>query len=131
MARRLRKRRRGFKTWIHVMASALLVLNAGSSSIKFSVFTERSNDHPLLRGAIDGLHGKPRFVARRGEAIVGEHDWPPGTRLTHALALSFLFEWGRSGALDTDRVEAVGHRVVHGGTRFTSPCLIDAEIASE
>jgi acetate kinase len=51
--------------------------------------------------------------------------------LTHGLALSFLFEWGRSGALDTDRVEAVGHRVVHGGTRFTAACLIDAEIVRQ
>jgi acetate kinase len=112
------------------MADALLVLNAGSSSLKFSVFLDGDPPEPLLRGQVEGLLTEPRFEARDAAgAVVGEKSWPAGTRLGHAGAIEFLFGWGR-GALAGHRLVAAGHRVVHGGRKFTRPALIDPEVLS-
>jgi len=52
------------------MADALLVLNAGSSSLKFSVFLDDDPPRPLLRCKLDGLATRPRFVAYAGATLV-------------------------------------------------------------
>jgi acetate kinase len=113
------------------MSDALLVLNAGSSSLKFSVFFNEDPPQLLLRGQLEGLLTQPRFVARNGTAVVGEKEWPSGTKLGHKGAIEFLFTWGRSGLLAGRRIVAVGHRVVHGGMRFTGPSRIDAATLAE
>src|SRR5215471_2159942 len=113
------------------MPDALLVLNAGSSSLKFSVF--RNGDPPrlLLRGQIDGLMTQPQFLARTATKLVGAKTWKRGTRLGHRGAIEFLLEWGRNTAITDHHLVAVGHRVVHGSTRFDKPCVIDAAILDE
>jgi acetate kinase len=113
------------------MSDALLVLNAGSSSLKFSVFLNEEPPQALLRGQLEGLLTQPRFVARNASGVVGEKEWPSGTKLGHQGAIEFLFTWGRSGVLGERRVVAVGHRVVHGGMKFTMPVLINAETLAE
>jgi acetate kinase len=113
------------------MADALLVLNAGSSSLKFSVYLDVDPPQPILRGQLEGLLTEPRFVARTATADVGEREWPAGTRLGHDGAIEFLFSWGRTGVLGGHRLVAVGHRVVHGGTRFAGPILVDATVIGE
>jgi acetate kinase len=114
------------------MADALLVLNAGSSSLKFSVFHEGAPPSPLLRGNLEGILTQPRFVARDAPGkVVGEHEWPSGTHLGHQGAIEFLFTWGRGGALGGRRITAVGHRVVHGGLKFLRPALITPEVLAE
>jgi acetate kinase len=113
------------------MFDALLVLNAGSSSLKFSVFLNEEPPQPLLRGQLDGLLTHPRFVARNSTGVIGEKEWPSGTKLGHQGAVEFLFTWGRGGALGEHRIVAAGHRVVHGGMKFTAPVLIDAEMLSD
>ncbi|QSQ25264.1 acetate/propionate family kinase [Pyxidicoccus parkwayensis] len=110
---------------------ALLVLNAGSSSLKFSVFVGDEAPRLYLKGEFQELSTHPRFSARADGARVGERDWPEGTQLGHEGAIDYLFEWGRQGVLGGHRVAAVGHRVVHGGTRFSGPALIDAETLAE
>lgn len=110
------------------MADALLVLNAGSSSLKFSVFGDQDDPAPLLRGSIDGLIGQARFAAYDGDAVLAKRVWPSETVLGHDGAIEYLFRWGRTGVLGGHRVSAVGHRVVHGGTHFTAPCVVDPEI---
>ncbi|MGH8643431.1 MAG: hypothetical protein ACREX4_02825 [Gammaproteobacteria bacterium] len=75
------------------MADAILVLNAGSSSLKFSVFLNSAEKpEPLLRGQLEGLLTHPRFEARdaRGR-IAGGMEWPVGTKLGHQGATEFLF----------------------------------------
>jgi acetate kinase len=112
----------------------LLVLNSGSSSLKFSVFAEVEGDEPpplVLRGQLEGLPARPRFVARAGGAVVAERTWPAGATLGHEEAIDFLFEWGRGGALGGGHVTAVGHRVVHGGARFTAPVRVDEPALAE
>src|SRR5690349_12353536 len=107
------------------MADAILVLNAGSSSLKFSVFLDGEPPEPLLRGQVEGLFTSPHFQARDpAGVVVGEQEWPAGTRLGHEDAVDFLFAWGRGGALTGRRVAAAGHRVIHGGLRFTGPVRI-------
>jgi acetate kinase len=113
------------------MSDALLVLNAGSSSLKFSVFLDVDPPQPLLRGRIEGLLTAPRFAAYAGANLIAEKEWPAGTPLGHQGAIEFLFEWGRGGVLAGHRIGAVGHRVVHGGTRFTGPSLVDAATIAE
>lgn len=113
------------------MPDALLVLNAGSSSLKFSVFLAGDPPQPVLRGQLEGLLTQPRFRARDATAVVGEKEWPAGTRLGHQGAIEFLFAWSRDGVFGGHRIVAVGHRVVHGGVRFSAPALVDAGTVTE
>jgi acetate kinase len=113
------------------MSDALLVLNAGSSSLKFSVFLNEEPPQPLLRGQLEGLLTQPSFVARNATTVVGEKEWQAGTCLGHQGAIEFLFTWGRGGALGEHRIIAAGHRVVHGGMKFAAPVLVNAETLAE
>jgi acetate kinase len=111
------------------MADAILVLNAGSSSLKFSVFLQGEPPEPLLRGQLEGLLTEPHFVARdHAGGVIADKHWAAGTRLGHEGAIEFLFTWGRSGPLGGHRIAAAGHRVVHGGLKFTRPVLVDANV---
>ncbi len=110
------------------MTDAILVLNAGSSSLKFAAFLEGEPPRPLLRGQLEELLTKPRFKAHGEDGqVVGEKEWPAGARLGHDGAIEFLFAWG-SGKLGGRRIVAAGHRVVHGGTKFTRPVLVDPKV---
>ncbi len=110
------------------MAEAILVLNAGSSSLKFSVFLDRERPELLLRGQVEELLTHPRFLARDAAGnLAGEHGWEAGTELGHRGAIEFLFSWGRGGMLGGHRIVAVGHRIVHGGVRFIRPVRIDGD----
>ncbi len=70
----------------------ILVLNAGSSSIKFLFFVEQPGGlAPVVRGQIEGLHTAPHFIARDAEGhVVGEKRWGEGTALGHQGAVSHL-----------------------------------------
>jgi acetate kinase len=98
------------------VADAILVLNAGSSSIKFSLFVEGGAGlAPLLRGQIEGLFTAPRFEAKDADGErIGGHAWPEGTRLGHPGALEHLVGFVRAHR-GGHTLRAVGHRVVHGG----------------
>ncbi|SIO60435.1 acetate kinase [Singulisphaera sp. GP187] len=110
------------------MANAQVVLNAGSSSLKFSVFLIEDAPTLLISGQIEGLETHPHFKAKDvNGAVIGERSWSSGTGFGHRAAIEFLFEWGR-GALGGLHVVEAGHRVVHGGTRFTGPVRIDAAV---
>ena len=108
---------------------ALLVINAGSSSIKFSLFGNAAAGPELWsRGQIEGLYTAPSFVARNAQdVVVQRHDWGERTRLGHDGATDHLLEYVR-GELGARRLAAVGHRVVHGGGEFAAPVRIDASV---
>jgi acetate kinase len=105
---------------------AILVLNAGSSSIKLSVFSERRGDLALqLRGQVEGLNTAPRFVAHDPTGgTVAERSWR-GMTFGHDDAIEFLREF-LGQQLSDHRLVAVGHRVVHGGLEYTAPVRVDA-----
>lgn len=111
------------------MSDALLVLNAGSSSLKSSVFLDDDPPHLLLRGEVDGIPNRPRFVARSASQVIEEKTWD--APIDHRGAIEFLLRWGRGGLLDGRQISAIGHRVVHGGTRFTAPVRLDAATIAE
>jgi acetate kinase len=111
------------------MSSAIAVLNAGSSSVKFSLFVAGGADLGLkVRGQIEGLFTAPRFVARDADgAVLAEQDWGEGQRLGHDGALDFLIAYLREqrGSLG---LAGVGHRVVHGGMEHSQPVRVDAQV---
>jgi acetate kinase len=111
------------------MSDAILVVNAGSSSIKFSLFLERGEALDLLLGGqIESLYTAPRFKARDAAgAVVGERQWAAGEALGHDGAITHLAGFLRE-RLGEHRLAAVGHRVVHGGLDYAAPVRLTAEI---
>jgi acetate kinase len=110
------------------MTDAILVLNAGSSSIKFSLFLALTDQLQLrLRGQLEGLYTAPRFIAKDAAgAKLREHKWDEGTRLGHDGAIDYLIGFLLEYREEL-RLIAVGHRVVHGGVEFSEPTLVDAK----
>ena len=114
------------------MSDALLILNAGSSSLKFSVFRDSDPPELVVRGQLESLSSAPHFVARDATGkVLEEHAWPVGTTLGHQQAIEFLFDWGRRGTLGEFQLVAAGHRIVHGGMKFTQPVRLDADVLTE
>ncbi len=110
------------------MREALLVLNAGSSSLKFAVFDAREEGPAAIRGAIDGLGAAPRFRAKDpdGRALIDE---AAGDATTAAdVLLDRLLAWIEANGPE---VAAAAHRVVHGGARFDGAARLTPEIVEE
>ncbi len=115
------------------MRNAILVINAGSSSIKFAGFTESETGEPDLlgKGQIEGIGTAPYFYVKDDNgSLVGEYRWPSGSAVGHAESLHHLIEWIEKNATGV-RVAAAGHRVVHGGLRYSGPTLIDDTVMTE
>jgi acetate kinase len=111
------------------MSDAILVLNAGSSSIKFSLFLDRDETLDLLLGGqIESLYTTPHFKAKDAAgAMVGERQWVADEPLGHNGAIAYLADFLRE-QLGEHRLVAVGHRVVHGGLDYAAPVRLTAEI---
>jgi acetate kinase len=106
------------------MSDAIAVLNAGSSSVKFSLF---DGDLSLrLRGQVEGIYTAPHFIAHEGNSAT-EKRWPEGTKLGHAGALDAIVSFVREH-LGAARLAGIGHRVVHGGMEYTRPVRMDRAI---
>ncbi len=114
------------------MADAILVLNAGSSSIKFSVFAARENElAPVMNGQIESIYTAPRFRAKDAAgAELGARKWDDGTKLGHVGAIDYLVEFLRAHR-EGLRLIAVGHRVVHGGLEFSEPTRVSAQVVDK
>jgi acetate kinase len=109
-----------------------LILNAGSSSLKFCVFQRpEAEDWRLAsRGQIEGIGTAPHLTAKNaeGEKLVDDNLDKDAVR-DGGEAIDALAAWLRSrygGA----RILAVGHRVVHGGPRFNRPTIVDPDVLS-
>jgi acetate kinase len=108
------------------MSETILVVNAGSSSIKFQLFEVGTGDQlgRRLKGQIEGISVHPRLSAKgeKGETLI-DKTWPGADVADVPAALSKVVEFLRAeiGTLPT----AVGHRVVHGGADYSEPVLID------
>ena len=114
------------------MSRAILTINAGSSSIKFAVyaFDEALARKPYLSGQIDGIGANAKLIARdEGGTRIADDALPVGVK--HAEALDALLQWLVAHRADHRKVIAVGHRVVHGGERYSAPVVLDADAVRE
>jgi acetate kinase len=111
------------------MSNAIAVLNAGSSSIKFSLYLDRGETLELgVQGQIEGIYTATRFVSKAPDgAVKAEKSWPNGIELGHDGALDHLIGYLRSELTD-HRLIGIGHRVVHGGLVYTQPVRVEAEV---
>lgn len=114
------------------MNDVVLVVNTGSSSIKFALYGAAGDTRPLVDGAISDIGREPDFVARdeagRGLAEGGLGDI--GAAATHGELIVRLMDWlGSRG--EGLRIVAAGHRVVHGGQDFSGPVRIDAGVLDD
>ena len=103
---------------------AILVVNAGSSSVKFCAFeVGEAGLRRGLRGQISGLGTEPHLVARRDGTTVVDRALAPGS-MKHAQAFDVLVDLLRE-ELRAATLVGVGHRVVHGGAEFMAPTAVD------
>ncbi|MBS1208077.1 MAG: acetate kinase [Proteobacteria bacterium] len=114
---------------------SLLIINAGSSSLKFAVFAlPLTQDAPsIYRGQIDGIGANTQFVAKDidGKTLLDTFiKSPEGTPLEaqQQLALDALLNWIESQNV---QLAAVGHRVLHGGKEFCAPVQITPEVLAK
>lgn len=104
--------------------AAILVLNAGSSSVKFALFAAGTLK-PLCRGGIEGIGSRARFGGAVGaQAHLFEGSLPEAS--DHAAATHWLLD--RIRRADGIALGAAGHRVVHGGPDFAAPVVIDEAV---
>ena len=112
------------------MTDAIIVVNAGSTSLKFGAYAmDAAGSLPLLcRGQIDGMQDDPHFVAKNpaGKPL-DAHEWGEGHAIDHRTALQFVITWLEANVADM-KVVAAGHRVVLGGARFEAPVLIEGDV---
>ncbi len=111
------------------MRPAIVVLNAGSSSVKFLLFAEQDGAlEPVVRGQVEGIRTAPHFIARDGAGKVrAEKTWSEGEKLDHDGAVRHITDF--LGELRGElALRAVGHRVVHGGIDYVQPVRLDAAV---
>jgi acetate kinase len=103
----------------------ILTLNTGSSSIKFSLYLTREGEQLLCSGSLDriGREGG-RFSVKDGDGQVLENE--NVFTADHHEAIERMFSWIFSR--DAEKPDAVGHRIVHGGTEFSGPVILTPDI---
>ena len=109
------------------MSDAILVLNAGSSTIKFGLF-EIAPDGPrlLCKGLLDEHDAAPQLTIKASDGEVLFDKQQPD-RSDETGLLDDILRWV-DGYLACDELVAIGHRIVHGGADFVAPVLIDEEV---
>jgi acetate kinase len=107
----------------------ILTINGGSSSIKFALFEVGESLHRILAGTIERI-GLPEATLRVKGVIPADNFSRPMTAPDHAVAVGVLMDWieQRRGR---EALTAVGHRVVHGGPKYSQPQRITAEMVEE
>ena len=110
---------------------ALLIINAGSSSVKFALFDVETLSE-LVKGQIDGIGSAAAFRAKSPDLKIDEQlQWPlEDAPKDHSAALQLLIEWLGQSMVGV-QVSAVGHRVVHGGSHYMEPVIINEDVLHE
>lgn len=113
---------------------AYLVLNAGSSSLKFSAFRQnvQGDDlETLLSGQISGIGSEARFEAKSADRRpLGTHTWDAKDSGNRDTLLQYVLDWLGTTLVDYDIV-SVGHRVVHGGLSLGQPMQVTSALLDE
>jgi acetate kinase len=109
------------------LASVILTLNAGSSSLKFAAYRCVREGEPdlLASGQIEGIGATAKGAVKTVSGETAELSFDGSVaRVDHAAAMGAILDWLRRAGYDSS-VAAVGHRVVHGGPDHSTPVLID------
>jgi acetate kinase len=116
----------------------ILALNSGSSSLKFAVVEleavaiRASSAVMIARGSVEDIGGEATLgIEVRGETERRGQDAADTGQAVRAVLGTLKKRTRRGGEAPLEGLEAVGHRVVHGGPRFAGPVRIDAEVIAE
>jgi acetate kinase len=114
------------------LTDAILVLNAGSSSIKFSLFAEAGVEPAVVAsGQVESLDTSPHFIAKNSAGqTASEKRWTQGAMLGHDGAVAHIMDWLKTTYAAQHQLVAVGHRVVHGGVDYSAPARIDRDVVA-
>ncbi len=107
----------------------ILTINSGSSSIKFSLYKMGFREERVLSGKLEGI-GEKETIFHAGSANGRSLIEKRLDSKNHKAALKVLLEWLNGGAYDSD-LDAVGHRIVHGGVRYGKPEVVTEELVKE
>src|SRR5919202_4512518 len=108
------------------MGDHVLVINAGSSSLKYSL-VDTSSGQAAATGLVERIGEKQSHHVHRGPDGEFHGEQPIATHEDALRAAVDAFETHGPALGDVD-IAAVGHRVVHGGARFAAPVLVDDEV---
>jgi len=115
------------------VTDAIIVLNAGSSSLKFSLFAEAGVEPAVVTsGQIGSIDTSPHFIAKDSAGqTASEKRWAQGTQFGHDGAVAHLVDWLKATYASHYQLVAVGHRVVHGGVDYSAPVRIDPGVVAK
>jgi len=110
---------------------SIIALNCGSSSLKFKLIQihnekrNKPNEQSVIEGLVESIGKEGSFYLRE---VDGEETREPVTLSDHGDAVRLVLDRLREkGYFEKIRIDALGHRVVHGGDQFVGPTLIDNE----
>lgn len=110
----------------------ILVINCGSSSIKYKLF-DMTNSSVMAQGGVEkiGIPGSfLKYTRNNGEKAIVEKDVPD-----HSVGVQWIFDMltdPQEGCIQSlDEVDAVGHRVLHGGDKFTESCVVNDQVKAQ
>lgn len=110
-------------------AHCILSLNSGSSSLKFALYCMGSDEKLLFSGIISDINlTTNNFLVKdgNGQALVNRSL----NKLDHQDCIKELFDWLESQG-HLKQIDAIGHRIVHGGSKYTQPHLITSDLISD
>jgi acetate kinase len=115
------------------MANAFVVINSGSTSVKFAAYTGDGEDtlDLVCRGQLDGIGSQPSFAAKNAKGeLIDTRTWDKKQLLDREGALKFVITWLERHEAGL-KIVAVGHRVVLGGVAHERPALVDEKVLGE
>jgi acetate kinase len=109
----------------------ILVINCGSSSLKYDLI-DLNTDRSLIKGQVSriGLDDSDHTCRRQGQQFKAAVAAPSHSAALQ-IVLATLVDPDKGSISSLDRMDAVAHRVAHGGTRYRNPVLIDADVIEE
>ena len=106
------------------MSGYIVVINAGSSSVKFALYDTDADVSMRFRGQVEGIGVAPSLKIRDADGkVVAERTWAADA-FDHDAATRELLKIGRT-LIGEAPVIGIGHRVVHGGMKFDGPVRMD------
>ncbi|HBB6896848.1 TPA: acetate/propionate family kinase [Legionella pneumophila] len=113
-----------------VQAASILVINVGSSSVKFQLFSRQSNPQLLVQGKVSGIGESPSFIASDSIPSLGNTEVDKkrlSDECTHEEALCLILNWIKDWS-EQWQVTVVAHRIVHGGSLFKNSIVINPNV---